>query len=156
MISGDELKKVLHAMRDLFLETRALVKDKADKDELERVASGVLGQTMERVESNNQNTLTNLPGAIDAAVNRSLDDKLPELVREELAAIRAYEEAEREKEVKARASRMEVFFKWVGYATGLLILITAAASAYLTFFGSDSPGAHELKRAADSITDLGG
>jgi len=147
MISRDELRAVLKSMRDMFVENRNDLKEKADKDELERVASGVLGQTMERVESNNQNILTNLPGAIDSAVDKKLAEKLPALVREEVETIRAYEDEQRE-------SRLAVFFKWVGYVTGVLIAITAAASAYLTFFGKDSPEAHELRRAVDRVQDL--
>lgn len=147
MISREELRAVLKSMRDMFVEIRRGLDDKAGKDELDRVASGVLAQTMERVESNNQNTLTNLPGAIDAAVERKLDEKLPERVRAELEAIEQYREDQRD-------SRFAVFFKWVGYVTGILIAITAAASAYLTFFGQESPEAHELKRAVDRVQEL--
>lgn len=147
MISRDELRAVLKSMRDMFVETRSELKEKADKDELDRVASGILAQTIERVESNNQNTLTNLPGAIDAAVEKKLSAILPDRVREEVEAIKAYEDEQRE-------SRLAVFFKWVGYVTGILIAITAAASAYLTFFGKDSPEAHELRRAVDKVQDL--
>ena len=88
MISRDELRAVLKSMRDMFVETRSELKEKADKDELDRVASGILAQTIERVESNNQNTLTNLPGAIDAAVEKKLSAILPDRVREEVEAIR--------------------------------------------------------------------
>lgn len=154
MISRDELRAVLKSMRDMFVENREEIKEKADKDELDRVATGVLNQTMERVESNNQTILTNLPGAIDKAVSDTLDAKLPVAVREELKRIEEYEEAEAKKVEAARASRVEVFFKWVGYGTGILIAITAAASAWLTFFGKDSPQAHELKRAVDRVQDL--
>lgn len=147
MISRDELRAVLKSMRDMFVENRDELKLKADKDDLERLLSGVLAQTMERVESNNQNILTNLPGAIESAVNKALNEKLPDMVRAELEAVRAYEDEQRE-------SRFAVFFKWVGYVTGILIAITAAASAYLTFFGQEGPEAHELKRAVDRVQEL--
>lgn len=147
MISREELRAVLKSMRDMFVEIRRGLDDKAGKDDLDRVATGVLNQTMERVESNNQSILTNLPGAIESAVEKKLKEKLPERVRDELAAIEAFKEEQRE-------SRFAVFFKWVGYATGILIAITAAASAWLTFFGQDSPEAHELKRAVDRVQEL--
>lgn len=147
MISREELRAVLKSMRDMFAESRQELGEKAGKDELDRVASGVLNQTMERVESNNQNILTNLPGAIETAVTKKLTEKLPDLVRSELEQIEAYREEQRD-------SRLAVFFKWVGYVTGILIAITAAASAYLTFFGKDSPQAHELRRAVDRVQEL--
>jgi hypothetical protein len=147
MISRDELRAVLKSMRDMFVENRDELKLKADKDDLERLLSGVLAQTMERVEANNSSMTTNLPGAIEAAVSRALDEKMPDMVRAELEAIEAYRDEQRE-------SRLAVFFKWVGYGTGILIAITAAASAYLTFFGEESPEAYELKRAVDRVQEL--
>lgn len=147
MISREELRAVLKSMRDMFVEIRQSLSGKADKDELDRVATGVLAQTMERVESNNQNILTNLPGAIENAVDKKLAEKLPDMVRAEVQAIDDYKEEQRD-------SRFAVFFKWVGYVTGILIAITAAASAYLTFFGKDSPEAHELRRAVDRVQEL--
>ncbi len=156
MITREQVIEALQGMRDLFVELRDEVKDKADRDEVDRVATGILNQTMERVESNNQNTLTNLPGTIDKAVDRNLEEKIDARVKKALEEIRAAEAAAAAYEDEKKQSKWKRFFTWVGYATGVLLFFSALAGLWFTFFDTSDPRINEIRRTVDSLDDLGG
>lgn len=156
MITREQVIEALQGMRDLFVELRDSLKDKADRDEVDRVASGILSQTMERVESHHNNTQTSLPRDIEAAIDASLEKKLSPSVRSELLKIRAEEAAAAAYAEEQKQSKWNKFFKWVTYATGVLLFFSALAGLWFTFFETSDPRINEIKRAVDSLDDLGG
>jgi len=156
MITREQVIEALQGMRDLFVELRDEIKRKADHDEVERIAAGVLNQTMERVESHHTNTEATLPGRIDHSVNRTLEETIDARVLDALTKIREAEAAAAAYEDEQKQSKWNRFFKWVGYATGVLLFFSALAGLWFTFFDTADPRINEIRRTVDSLDDLGG